>query len=152
VSVSAQPADLRVERMTDLDVPAVAELTHITQTNVDLDVERQKPYSQIWVARLGPSQKPIAYALAWLVADELQLIDLATHATARRRGAARALVDQLIRHGQSAGARCLLLEVRATNAPALALYRGLGFSHARTRRGYYSDGEDACEMELFWDK
>lgn len=36
-----------------------------------------------------------------------------------------------------------VLEVRASNCAALALYSSLGFAEAGRRRGYYSDGEDA---------
>jgi [ribosomal protein S18]-alanine N-acetyltransferase len=43
----------------------------------------------------------------------------------------------------------ILLEVRASNAPALALYRGLGFSELDRRARYYTDtGEDAVVMQL----
>jgi ribosomal-protein-alanine N-acetyltransferase len=38
------------------------------------------------------------------------------------------------------------LEVRASNVPAVELYRKMGFEVARTIRGYYADGEDAYVM------
>lgn len=42
-----------------------------------------------------------------------------------------------------------LLEVRASNAPAIALYRErLGFTVVGRRRGYYAQGEDALLMAL----
>ena len=41
-----------------------------------------------------------------------------------------------------------MLEVRASNAAAIALYEQLGFQHVGRRRGYYPDGEDACLMNL----
>ena len=34
------------------------------------------------------------------------------------------------------------------NAPARALYSGLGFTEAGMRKRYYSDGEDALIMTL----
>ena len=40
------------------------------------------------------------------------------------------------------------LEVRVSNAPALALYRGLGFTVAGVRKGYCANGEDAFCMTL----
>ena len=43
----------------------------------------------------------------------------------------------------------VLLEVRASNAPARALYERLGFAVAGVRRRYYHDnGEDAVLMTL----
>jgi ribosomal-protein-alanine N-acetyltransferase len=46
------------------------------------------------------------------------------------------------------GAGRAMLEVRRSNAPAIALYRALGFLHDTVRRGYYQDGEDAVLMSL----
>ena len=43
--------------------------------------------------------------------------------------------------------RYIVLEVRESNAPAIQLYRRLGFDQVGLRRGYYSDtGEDALLM------
>ncbi|HSH49289.1 MAG TPA: GNAT family N-acetyltransferase [Halomonas sp.] len=84
---------------------------------------------------------------------ELQAIAVAP--PRRRRGLARRLLDGVIEHAVGWGSEALLLEVRAGNAPALALYRRAGFVADGYRRGYYpalgsaveSDGrEDACLM------
>ena len=40
------------------------------------------------------------------------------------------------------------LEVKATNARAIALYSKLGFKQVGLRKGYYDDGTDAILMEL----
>ena len=39
-----------------------------------------------------------------------------------------------------------MLEVRASNMAAVALYEQLGFQHVGRRKGYYADGEDALLM------
>jgi ribosomal-protein-alanine N-acetyltransferase len=58
-------------------------------------------------------------------------------------------VDAVIAEARASDARLILLEVRAGNAPALALYRSAGFFEHGVRRAYYSDnGEDAVEMRL----
>ena len=57
----------------------------------------------------------------------------------------RALVDEAAR----AGATSLLLEVRADNAPAIALYERHGFERIAVRRGYYQPEDvDAHVMRL----
>jgi [ribosomal protein S18]-alanine N-acetyltransferase len=57
----------------------------------------------------------------------------------------RALIDRAVR----AGAGSLLLEVRADNAPAIALYTRHGFRRISVRRGYYQPGgQDAWVMRL----
>ena len=42
----------------------------------------------------------------------------------------------------------ILLEVRVSNAPAIALYESLGFVRDGIRKNYYPGGEDACNMSL----
>lgn len=69
----------------------------------------------------------------------------------RRRGLARRLLDGIIERAAGWGSETLLLEVRAGNDAALALYRRAGFVEDGYRRDYYpaldSGGrEDACLM------
>ncbi len=63
----------------------------------------------------------------------------------QRRGIATAMIDEILRR---VGDRAqITLEVRPTNAPALALYERFGFLSAGTRARYYQDnGEDAVIM------
>lgn len=80
---------------------------------------------------------------------ELQAIAVAPQW--RRRGLARRLLDGVIERAGAWGSETLLLEVRAGNRAALALYRQAGFSGDGYRRGYYpaldgSGREDACLM------
>jgi ribosomal-protein-alanine N-acetyltransferase len=56
------------------------------------------------------------------------------------------VLQALLDEARSRGCRAAFLEVRASNAAALGLYRGLGFIQTGIRSGYYSDGEDAVEM------
>ena len=86
---------------------------------------------------------------AWRAADELHLTDLGVTAPLRRRGLARQLVSALRREGERDTARVILLEVRASNAPAIGLYGALGFVELDRRARYYDDtGEDAVVMQL----
>ncbi len=45
------------------------------------------------------------------------------------------------------GAKALRLEVRADNAPAIALYRKSGYAEFGRHGGYYEDGMDALRFE-----
>lgn len=118
---------------------------------VDVDAELARSFALLWVARSGPSTPPSAFLLAWAVADELHLIHIATHPTARRKGAARALMTALIDRAAEHKSRLVLLEVRRSNRSAIRLYRSVGFSAMGVRRSYYTDGEDAVEMMLTLD-
>lgn len=67
---------------------------------------------------------------------------------ARRTGLGRRLLDELVTRAHAAGAQRVLLEVRADNAAARALYARRGFVLLRTRRGYYPGGVDALVLAL----
>lgn len=118
---------------------------------VDVEGELGRPWAIVRVARLTDDGPPVAFLVAWAVADELHLIQIATHPASRKRGAARALMGALIRHAETRKVRLVLLEVRRSNRAAIRLYRAFGFSAMGVRRGYYADGEDAVEMMLSMD-
>ena len=84
----------------------------------------------------------------WMVQDELHVLNVAVAPEARRRGVARALMHEAERRGREQGARIATLEVRRSNAPAVRLYRSLGYAEVGVRPRYYTDeGEDAIVME-----
>jgi [ribosomal protein S18]-alanine N-acetyltransferase len=56
----------------------------------------------------------------------------------RRRGVGSALVQGCMTWAAKNGASAIRLEVRASNEPAIALYRGLGFRPAGVRTAYFS--------------
>lgn len=82
------------------------------------------------------------------ILDETSLLHLAVARSHQQQGlAGRALRHWLVQLRRVGQQRCLL-EVRPSNAAALALYRGLGFAEIGRRRRYYPDGEDALVMAL----
>lgn len=96
----------------------------------------------------GGVAEPAAFCACRLVLDELHVLDLAVRPSWRRRGLARFLLELALRRASAAGARLALLEVRASNQPALALYTGLGFRSVGRRPSYYRDPvEDALLLE-----
>ena len=94
------------------------------------------------------SSTPLGYAAFRRAADEAELLRVAVAPAARRRGLARRLVEAGLARLLREGVRSCFLEVRPANAPALALYRALGFREAGRRRRYYADGSDALLLRL----
>ena len=77
---------------------------------------------------------------------ECYIDNIAVEEAARRHGVGDALLDVFCRFGQ-AHLSFLTLEVRASNAPAIALYRKHGFQEAGRRKNYYQQPrEDAIIM------
>ncbi|HEX4512773.1 MAG TPA: ribosomal protein S18-alanine N-acetyltransferase [Polyangiaceae bacterium] len=111
--------------------------------------ELARPWARLWVAR--GTQHAVAFLLAWHVADELHILDVATHPELRRRGYGRALMQQSLAYAREHAIRHVLLEVRRSNTPAIRLYRDCGFFAMGIRKRYYPDEEDAVEMVLVLD-
>lgn len=88
----------------------------------------------------------LGYAGLHVVLDEGYIDNVAVEPAARRHGVADELLDVFCRFGQ-AHLAFLTLEVRASNAPAIALYRKHGFEEAGRRKNYYTKPtEDAVIM------
>ena len=83
---------------------------------------------------------------------EADVMNVAVHPDSRRRGIAAILVEALVRHLRSMDCTSLTLEVRASNAPAIALYEKLGFALVGRRPNYYRHPkEDALIMRKEWE-
>lgn len=140
-----------VARLTPEDLDAVQAILGPSDLHVDLTAELQREIALPWVLR-APDGCIAGFLLAWSVADELHLLEVASHPERRRQGVARALLDALIAHARQHQKRLLLLEVRRSNRAAITLYESCGFQQTGVRRGYYSDtGEDALEMRITFD-
>lgn len=87
------------------------------------------------------------YLLASRYADVWHVLNIAVDVPYRRRGIARGLMQALFLRAARAGLLGFTLEVRVSNAGAIALYESLGFGSRGVRPGYYSDNrEDALIM------
>lgn len=99
-----------------------------------------------WVARRdGERGEPTGFVVVRNTGKEAEIITLAVAAGNRRRGVGNALMWHAIRHLQHERAERLFLEVSETNAPALVLYRRLGFRQVGERKGYYTSHLAASE-------
>jgi len=89
------------------------------------------------------------YLMAWVVHDELHVLNLAVARRVRRRGVGAALMAAALHLARREGLATVTLEVRRSNAGAQAFYREFGFREIGVRAGYYPDtGEDALVMTL----
>ena len=88
----------------------------------------------------------LGYAGLHVVLDEGYIDNIAVEEPARKHGVASALLDVFCRFG-AANLAFLTLEVRASNAPAIALYKKYGFQEVGLRPNFYSaPREDAIIM------
>lgn len=135
-----------IRRMCIDDALAIAELEKLCFSD---------PWSEKSIA--SEAENPLSY---WLVAevdghiagyvgsqtvlDAADMMNLAVSPAYRRQGIGQALVDALVDHLRANGVIALLLEVRVSNAQAIALYNKLGFEQVGRRPKYYHNPrEDA---------
>ena len=98
-----------------------------------------------WVALCDGSV--VGYAGGMIVANKLDILKVAVLPKWRRQKIATLLLDKLAKDARDLGASTSILEVRESNVSAQIAYGCLGFSQIGTRKGYYSDGEDALIFE-----
>jgi ribosomal-protein-alanine N-acetyltransferase len=80
------------------------------------------------------------------VADEAEVLNLAVAPMARRKGQGRALLKAALDEFRARGASRVYLEVRESNAAAMAFYEKHGFSKTGRRSGYYREPNEAAAV------
>lgn len=94
-------------------------------------------------------QGMIGYAVLMLAVDEAELLDIAISAAHQRHGFGRRLLEEMMMLARRNDMRRVVLEVRASNAAAIGLYKSMGFTDIGLRRDYYpaeNGREDAILM------
>jgi len=79
-----------------------------------------------------------AFALGRVIADEAELLTIATHPNSQGQGLARRCLRDFCKTAHSRGATSAFLEVAADNLAALYLYESDGWQKTGLRKGYYT--------------
>lgn len=147
-ATSAAPFEFVPMREADLDAVAAAERASYefpwTRGNF---LDSFAAGHGMWLARA--EGRLAGYAIYMMAVDEAHLLDITVLPEFRRRGLGRALLAHVCELVRGHGAERMLLEVRAGNAAALALYGNCGFARIGLRKGYYpapAGREDAIVM------
>lgn len=107
------------------------------------EAEFRHSYSRTW-GWFDEKAELAGYLTGWLVFEEFHIANLAVHPAKRRGGIAQALLDHALKWAVDRQARVSLLEVRASNRPAMQLYLRNGYESVAVRKNYYSNPlEDA---------
>ena len=142
---------IEIVRMNESHVSAVAELERQNFSEPWPEIAVRSELTNklaLWLVALE-GDTVVGYVGSQTVLHEADMMNIAVADTHRRRGIARLLVEELIRQ---LDAYQLTLEVRASNAPAIALYEKLGFSQVGLRKNYYhKPKEDALILRKEWE-
>ena len=79
----------------------------------------------------------LGYVVAWFVADQGEIANIAVAPDQRGRGVGRALLDAALGEAAARGIAAVFLEVRDSNQRARELYASRGFEEVGRRRRYY---------------
>ena len=144
-----------IENMTSAHVPQIAELERLCFSDPWSEKSIETELScrlSLWLVAMEGEQV-VGYVGSQTVIDESDMMNIAVHPDFRRRGIAETLVAALEDALRDRGSRALTLEVRTSNAPAIALYEKLGFRQVGLRKNYYRNPrEDALILRKEWEK
>ena len=105
----------------------------------------------LWLVALD-GDTVVGYIGSQTAVDETDVMNVAVHPDHRRQGIAEALIEKLVLELKERGSHALMLEVRASNAPAISLYEKLGFLQVGLRKNYYRNPkEDALILRKEWE-
>ena len=105
------------------------------------------------VALEPETERVIGYAGLLVAADEGYITNVAVFPEQRRRGIAGQLLQVFLNFAEANHLAFLTLEVRPSNAAAIALYQGFGFQEAGRRKNYYDlPKEDALILTRRFDE
>ena len=136
---------MEIVRMTAGHVPQVAALEAVCfrdpWSERSVASELDNPLS-LWLVALD-GERVAGYIGSQSVMGESDMMNVAVHPDYRRRGIAEALILALVEAVKAElDSHCLTLEVRASNDPAIALYRKLDFKQIGLRRNYYRNPKE----------
>ena len=143
-----------ITEMNASHVPQIAALEEICfadpWSEQSIASELKSTWSYWLVAQ--EADRVVGYVGSQSAIDEADIMNVAVHPDYRRQGIAEKLINSLVEELKNRGIHALLLEVRASNAPAIALYEKLGFQQVGLRKNYYRNPkEDARILRKEWE-
>jgi [ribosomal protein S18]-alanine N-acetyltransferase len=101
------------------------------------------------IVLVAEDKQVVGFVVVRTIGPEWEIENVAVSADARRRGIGVALIKAVASQAQHRGAEALILEVRASNEAARALYERAGFTQSGQRKDYYANPtEDAIHYRL----
>lgn len=135
---------IRLEEMKSAHVAQIAQMEKLCFSDPwsenSVASELDNPLS-LWLVALD-GETVAGYVGSQSVLDGADMMNVAVHPDYRRKGIARELVTGLMNALIEKGVKSLALEVRVSNAPAIALYEQLGFQQVGLRPNYYRNPKE----------
>lgn len=142
---------VRIDPMSLADIPRVRDIEQeafaVPWPKDAYRAELEENQVACYIVARADEDRIAGFAGMWIIFDEAHVTTIAVERGQRGQRVGERLMLALIDRALERGARWMTLEVRPSNAVALALYRKFGFRDVALRKRYYSDnGEDAVVM------
>lgn len=143
--------NVTVRLMTESDIDSVLEISSLSfahsWSRESYEKELNNTLAKYFVAEV--QNKVVGFIGTWIIVDESNITNVAVHPNYRKLSIGSKLIEYLIFYCKDLNCVSHTLEVRASNIPAINLYKKYGFIESGLRKGYYSDNnEDAILMWL----
>lgn len=92
----------------------------------------------------------VGYMGMWSLSGEGHITNIAISTNYRKKGFAKALLSHFTNIAKEEKLEFMTLEVRASNIPAISLYKSFGFEQVGVRKKYYENTEDAYLLTKFF--
>ncbi len=113
---------------------------HWTREQFLLGLER----NAFVVFGIREAERLVGYIAFSVILDEMEILNIAVHPDARRRGMGAVLLESALAYSREKQVAKSFLDVKESNAPAIALYEKYGYKQIGVRKKYYPDTrEDA---------
>ena len=136
---------IRKAQFTDIDSVLRIEQESINSWSYDQFVQELNNNFAIFLVAENDNTI-IAYAVAWKVADEIQINSISVAKSFRKQGIGSKLLSAVIINDSDKPCACAILDVRSKNTEAINFYTDNGFIKTGIRKNYYKD-DDAVLME-----
>jgi ribosomal-protein-alanine N-acetyltransferase len=142
-----QETKVRIRKLLPADGPSVAAILQEAPEAANWTAASLEE-SLKWSGSLGlvsEAQGEISgFLLGRRVEGEAEILNLAVAPVRRRHGEGEALVGAAMAEFRASGVSRVFLEVRESNAGAMAFYQKQGFARTGRRSGYYRDPDEAA--------
>jgi len=147
------PSKFVLRKMRKEDIPKVIEIEKMSFSSPWPDFhfydELTNPYSHPYVVEarfIDGRTKIVGYIFLWVFEEEIEIANIAVHPNYRRMRIGSSMLS-VVEDIFGEKAKKVFLEVRASNTPAIKLYKKMGFKEVGIRKRYYTDNyEDAIIM------
>ncbi len=142
--------NIQIEKMQKFHIPSIMEIEAVSfgkyhWSENSFEAELKNNLAHYYVAK--HNEQLVAYCGFWNIFEEAHITTFAVKNEFRKQKIAEQLMLHIFEKAKEFGIKWFTLEVRASNLPAINLYKKYGFESIGVREKYYQDNnEDALIM------